>query len=165
MLFLPAVESSGSGDPGAALARERNPALAIITESFPREQVAELLGRLRASARPVPAVVLSEKPLTEWTVKYVKAGAFDCLTGPSDDCYVEGLMRCLEAVSGGSEAGRFFCDDCPPSVPFVGKSPAVERLLQTVRMVAFSRCTPVLILGETGVGKELVDRALHCWRS
>ncbi len=157
--------SASTPDAAVLIARQRNPALAIITESFPREQVAELLGQLRASARPVPAVVLSEKPLTEWTVKYVKAGAFDCLTGPSDDCYVEGLMRCLEAVSDTTETGRFFCDDCPPSVPFVGKSLAAERLLQTVRMVAFSRCNPVLILGETGVGKELVARALHCWRS
>ena len=124
-----------------------------------------MLGRLKALARPVPAVVLSETPLTEWTVKYVKAGAFDCLTGPSDKCYVDGLMRCVEAVSDSPEAGKYFCEDCPPGVPFVGKSPAAERLLQTVRMVAFSRCNPVLILGETGVGKELVARALHCWRS
>ena len=157
--------SASSPDAAVLIAREQNPALAIITESFPREQVVELLARLSALARPVPAVVLSEKPLTEWTVRYVKAGAFDCLTGPSDECYVEGLMRCLEAISGGAEAGRFFCDDCPPSVPFVGKSPAVQKLLQTVRMVAFSRCNPVMILGETGVGKELVARALHCWRS
>jgi len=157
--------SAGTPDAAVLMARERNPALAIITESFPPEQVVELLGRLRALARPVAAVVLSEKPLTKWTVKYVKAGAFDCLTGPDDESYVEGLMCCLEAITGGAEASRFFCDDCPAGVPFVGKSPAVERLLQTVRMVAFSRCNPVLILGETGVGKELIARALHYWRS
>ena len=155
---------ASTADGAVPIARDRNPSLVIITESIPREKVVGLLGRLQALARPVPAVVLSEKPLTEWTVKYVKAGAFDCLTGPSDECYVDGLTRCVEAIGDSAEMGRYFCEDCPPGVPFVGKSPAAERLLQTVRMVAFSRCNPVLILGETGVGKELVARALHCWR-
>ncbi len=147
------------------IALQQNPSLAIITESLGRQVVVDLLNQLRASSRPIPAVVVCDEPLTEWTVRYVKAGAMDCLTGPSDECYVEGLNRCLEAILSGPGRGRFFCDDCPPSVPFVGKSPAAEELLQKVRMVAFSRCNPVLILGATGVGKELVAKALHCWRS
>ena len=147
------------------VALQQNPSLAIITESLGRQVVVDLLSQLRASSRAIPAVVLSDEPLTEWTVRYVKAGAMDCLTGPSDESYVGGLDRCLEAILSGPGRGRFFCDDCPPGVAFVGRSPAAQRLLQTVRMVAFSRCNPVLILGETGVGKELVAKALHCWRS
>ncbi len=156
---------AGTPSEAISLAIKHGPSLAIIAESFPREEVVELLGKFRGLARPVPAVVLSEDPQTEWTVKYVKAGAFDCLTGPSDQCYVDGLMRCVEVIGDGAEVEKFFCDDCPPGVPFVGKSLAAEKLLQTVRLVAFSRCNPVLILGETGVGKELVAQALHCWRS
>ena len=147
------------------IALQQNPSLAIITESLGRQVVVDLLSQLRASSRAIPAVVLSDEPITEWTVRYVKAGAMDCLTGPSDECYVEGLNRCLEAILSGPGRGRFFCDDCPPGVPFVGRSPSAEKLLQTVRMVAFSRCNPVLILGATGVGKELIAKALHCWRS
>jgi transcriptional regulator with GAF, ATPase, and Fis domain len=42
----------------------------------------------------------------------------------------------------------------------VGQSPAIRKLLQMVARVA-PQDTPVLILGESGAGKELVARALH----
>jgi transcriptional regulator with GAF, ATPase, and Fis domain len=42
----------------------------------------------------------------------------------------------------------------------VGRSPALRRVLQLVEMVAASRAT-VLLLGETGTGKELIARAIH----
>jgi PAS domain S-box-containing protein len=44
----------------------------------------------------------------------------------------------------------------------VGKSPALQNVMEQVRKVAASDAT-VLLLGETGTGKELVARALHRW--
>jgi anaerobic nitric oxide reductase transcription regulator len=44
--------------------------------------------------------------------------------------------------------------------PMIGKSPALQTLLREVAMVAASDL-PVLILGETGVGKELIAECLH----
>ena len=42
----------------------------------------------------------------------------------------------------------------------VGQSPALREVLQLVEMVAASDST-VLLLGETGTGKELIARAIH----
>jgi transcriptional regulator with GAF, ATPase, and Fis domain len=44
--------------------------------------------------------------------------------------------------------------------PLVGKSPAIEEIVETIRLVG-PRRTTVLIQGESGTGKELVARALH----
>ncbi len=54
-------------------------------------------------------------------------------------------------------------DDLPVSAPFeriVGRGVALQRVLQQVEIVAPTEAT-VLILGETGTGKELVARAIH----
>lgn len=51
---------------------------------------------------------------------------------------------------------RFFMEDCPSSVSIVGKSKAMMQTLRMVRLVAQSNCNPVLIVGETGTGKELL---------
>ena len=42
----------------------------------------------------------------------------------------------------------------------IGNSPALKRVLELVKTVASTDCT-VLLLGETGTGKELIARAIH----
>ena len=64
-----------------------------------------------------------------------------------------------------SARDRFFLPECPPAVPLAGRSPAMAEVLRTVRLVAESRLSPVLITGETGTGKELAARAVHALRA
>ena len=45
-------------------------------------------------------------------------------------------------------------------VEFVGRSPALSSILEMVQAIAARRC-PVIITGETGVGKEMVARQIH----
>src|SRR5262249_46300303 len=52
-------------------------------------------------------------------------------------------------------------DDVTPILPgIVGRSSALRQVLQLVEVVAESDAT-VLLLGETGTGKELIARAIH----
>lgn len=60
---------------------------------------------------------------------------------------------------------RFFIRECPPSVSIVGKSPAIRKAIQMMRLVAQSACNPILIAGETGTGKELAAQAVHLLRN
>jgi len=59
---------------------------------------------------------------------------------------------------------QFFSRHCPPGVDIVGRSEAMEAALADLRLVGESGCNPVLIVGETGAGKELAARAVHAWR-
>jgi len=61
---------------------------------------------------------------------------------------------------------RFGCDQRPLGVEIVGQSAGMVRCLETIRLISESGCNPVLILGETGTGKELAARGVHwwCWR-
>jgi two-component system, NtrC family, response regulator len=59
---------------------------------------------------------------------------------------------------------RYFCRFCPPQLPIVGQSKGMQECLRTLKLVAQSNCNPVLILGETGTGKELAAQAIHAWR-
>lgn len=60
---------------------------------------------------------------------------------------------------------EFFFTKCPVSVDIVGKSRDMLELLENVQMIAESRCNPILIVGETGTGKEQFARAVHVWRN
>lgn len=58
--------------------------------------------------------------------------------------------------------------DCAQSQPFysrthndfLGKSPAFNSVMEVIRAIATREC-PVIITGETGVGKEMVARQIH----
>ena len=59
---------------------------------------------------------------------------------------------------------RFFATDFAARVGMVGKSKAIRETLEMIEMVAASNCNPVLIVGETGTGKELAASAVHMIR-
>ncbi|MCY2931783.1 MAG: sigma-54 dependent transcriptional regulator [Planctomycetota bacterium] len=63
----------------------------------------------------------------------------------------------------GSDSEPHLCEECPPTVDFVGRSAAIRESLAMMRAVGTSGLNPVLILGETGTGKELAARAVHHW--
>jgi transcriptional regulator with GAF, ATPase, and Fis domain len=62
------------------------------------------------------------------------------------------------------ETDRYFSNARPASVPIVGRSAGMLETIEMLRMVAESGCDPVLILGDTGTGKELAARAVHAWQ-
>ena len=64
----------------------------------------------------------------------------------------------------GSDDTEFFLDETAAAVAMAGRSPAIARTLQMIKLVAASRCNPVLIVGDTGTGKEVAARAVHVLR-
>jgi len=155
--------------PGVEPARrlqEDDPAdLIVLCESVPPSACLEFVEWVRKSDPRSSVAVVAAKASVDWAVRMIRAGACDYLNGPLTD---EILRRLVAGIRGEQAAceddGHFFCDQRPPGVPIVGRSEGITRVLETIRMVAQSRCNPILVLGETGTGKELAAQAVHAWR-
>jgi DNA-binding NtrC family response regulator len=117
----------------------------------------EVLRRIRARDGAPPTVVLTAFASAENTIQAMRLGAFDHLTKPIGRGDLAALLARMLARSDapsperkpGSEAGTL-----------IGSSSAMRNVQKTIGLAADSDAT-VLILGETGTGKELVARALH----
>jgi two-component system response regulator AtoC len=110
----------------------------------------------RAEAAPrVIAVVRARDAAAAMSL--LEAGVHDIVTDPIDDLAVTLALRHVSAAARPAANGHGHAI-APP--PLVGDGPAMEKLKATIKLVAPTRTT-VLVLGESGTGKELVARAIH----
>jgi DNA-binding NtrC family response regulator len=108
------------------------------------------------------AVVMTAYGTVESAVEAMKAGAFDYALKPFDLEELE--MKVERALEHRRLIVRLQAYDRETIIPkfenIVGESPQMKEVFRTIEKVARSNAT-VIILGETGVGKELVAEALH----
>ena len=108
------------------------------------------LGALAHGSPPVLVWRADEETWTDWRA----AGAAALRSGPADD---DALAECLLALS---RTRAENVEDPPDESGLVARSPALRSALARARRAAPSRAT-VLVLGETGTGKEVVARLIH----
>ena len=112
-----------------------------------------LLGEVVARRHAPAVVVMTAYAEVELAVQALKAGAVDFITKPWPN---ERLVACVQAAL----ARRAPIQSSAAVGELLGESVATQSLRTQIAQVGASEAS-VLILGENGVGKELVARALH----
>ncbi len=141
----------------SALDREP-PAVVLVAQALGPVATANVVARAGHLQPEVPVVVLGSSGTVQEAVDAMQQGAADYLAPPFEaDTLLSRLRRVLERGHGAAAP--------PPAVtsPFaglVGSSPTIRRVLATIDKISRYK-TSVLILGESGSGKELIARALH----
>ena len=121
----------------------------------------QLCDRLREARPDVPVLVITAFGSLDTAVAAIRAGAFDFLAKPFEiEELVFRLDRALQHRRLSEEVKRLRATQRPHVEELSGESEVMGRLRELVARVA-PNDSPVLILGETGSGKERVARALH----
>ena len=148
----------------AVAALERNTYDCIIVDlDMPGMNGLEVIQHCQRIAPDTDTVVLTGKASYEAVLGALKLGAFDFLTKP---CKLIELKALLARVASKREwvnkyrALKHQLDRAEGKTELVGISKAMEQVKALIDKVAPTNST-VLILGETGTGKELVARAVH----
>ncbi len=122
-----------------------------------------LLARLQALDDGLPVVMITGHGDIADAVDALRNGAYDFVAKPFDfDRLADSLKRALEkrGLVLDNRALSAAGSRVTPDLPLLGSSPAIARLRTVIDQVADAGMD-VLIEGETGVGKEVVARALH----
>jgi DNA-binding NtrC family response regulator len=160
------VLAAGCDSDVLSLLRRHSVDLLVIHESIPAAQSLPVVAMARRLTPDLPIVALAAEPNAGAAVQFIRAGAHDYIRGPLT---LEDLPR-LESLAQNricppkANQPQFFSPECPPGITLVGQSPALRRTLGLIHRVAKSQLSPILIMGETGTGKELAARAIHALR-
>jgi two-component system response regulator AtoC len=134
----------------------------VMTDlNMPRMNGMQLLRSLRERGEEVPVIVLTAFGTIETAVEAMKLGAADYIIRPFEMDTVELAVTRALAVGIMQRENRFLRDEVERGWgEFIGRSPKMRELYDLIRQVAPARSS-VVIVGETGTGKELVARAIH----
>ncbi len=134
----------------------------ILTDVvMPDENVFNVLPRIRKDRPRLPIIVMSAQNTLLTAVNAADAGAFEYVSKPFDLDDVTAAARRALSRPADAEASKAQARAMKDErLPLIGRSAAMQEVYRTVARLVGADLT-VLILGESGAGKELVARALH----
>ncbi|RKY09656.1 MAG: hypothetical protein DRP56_02315, partial [Planctomycetota bacterium] len=159
--FTQRLYAADDADDIWTLIESSDPDLILFDADIPHDTIHLSLEAFRRREINVPVVAVCSKEHAEHVNKLLNAGVFDVVDDYDDVSRMGQIIDKLQNIEAVSE---FFLEDCPPSIPIVGKSPSMQKTMQMIHMVASSSCNPVLIVGKTGTGKEMAAEAVHTLR-
>ncbi|HEU5361193.1 MAG TPA: sigma-54 dependent transcriptional regulator [Candidatus Deferrimicrobiaceae bacterium] len=149
------------GEKALLLLSRNTYAAAFLDIRMPGMEGIEVLERIQARKSPTRFFIMTAVRRPDAAARSTRAGASEFLTKPFDIADIENLLREIEKESVSRER-PFRTEDSEEwkSARILGRSRAILDVFLGVGKVADSDAT-VLLLGERGVGKELVARCLH----
>jgi len=157
-------------DSGAVmpLLAEQDVGVVVLDIGMPGRSGCDLLVDIAREYPHIPVIFMTAMNDLETAVLCMRSGAFDYLLKPVEKSrLVTAVRRALELRMLQSELislkDRFLSDELENTSAFAGiitKNKKMRAIFQYVEVIAGTH-QPVLITGETGVGKELIARSIH----
>ena len=154
------VMVAATGEEGAALVEREAPDLVFLDIKMPGMDGLEVLQRITHLTEVTPVVVMSGHGTISTAVEATRLGAFDFIEKPLESERVLVLVRNAVDSRRLRTENRTLRKDQEKRHQIVGDSPGLATVRAAVHKAAPTNAT-VLIWGESGVGKELVARAVH----
>jgi two-component system response regulator AtoC len=157
------VETADSGESALALVDAFGPDVILTDVRMPKMSGLELLATLKAKNALATVIVMSAYGSIDLALEAIQAGAYDYVAKPFKPDEVVLALRKAEERETLRRENRALKEAISQQAQFesmLAKSAPMVEVFRTVAKIADFKTT-VLVTGESGVGKELVARALH----
>jgi len=157
------VETFSEAETALEALKNEPPDLILLDIGLPGMGGIEALEKIKDQYPDILVIMITAYEDFKSVVSAMKAGAYDYLVKP---IHMEGLevivRNAIETTRLKKEVRALQEAYLKENVPcFIGESNAILDVMSFVDQVAKSPDTPILILGETGTGKELIASAVH----
>ena len=150
-----------NGDAALALLKHHGPPIVFLDYRLPGLDGLELLDRIKKTTPDAAVIFMTAFGAMDVAIRAMQSGAHEYLTKPLDLDRIRAIIdhilagkKTLQSLTGRRSVPEVSLEQ------MVGASPAMQEIFKMIGLLA-AQDVSVLITGESGVGKELVSRALH----
>ncbi len=157
------VEGASHGEEALSLLEEKDFSLVLLDLLLPDMNGIEVLRWIKENLSLTEVIVITGHGTIRTAVEAMKLGAFDFLTKPCSLSEIEITVKKALETRGMKRENLLYRKERDVSTSYsdyVFESPKMKEILRFVEKVSCSDC-PVLITGESGVGKEVVANLIH----
>jgi len=157
------VETASSGEEALGMVDSFGPDVVLTDVRMPKMGGLDLLSTLKAKGNEATVIVMSAYGNMDLALDAMKAGAYDYVQKPFKPDEVVLALRKAEERELLRRENRALRDEIRKEHRFediLAKSGRMQEIFRTITKIAEYKTT-VLVTGESGVGKELVARAIH----
>ncbi|MCB2228937.1 MAG: sigma-54 dependent transcriptional regulator [Desulfarculaceae bacterium] len=157
------VQTFATGEEAVAAAERQAPDLILQDIGLPGMDGVECLRRIKAIAPEVLFIMITAYEDVDTVVRAMRSGAHDYVVKPLHlETLKSKIDNALETIRLRKEVRAIQKRYLEENLPlFIGESNSIQSVMEFVTRVAASPDMPVLILGQTGTGKELIAGAIH----
>ena len=157
------VKTFASAEEAIEAVKKGAPDLILQDIGLPGMDGVECMRRIKEIAPEVLFIMITAFEDVDTVVGAMRLGAHDYVVKPLHlDTLKQNIEKALETIRLRKEVRRLQKRYLEENLPlFIGESNSIQNVMEFVARVAKSPDVPVLILGQTGTGKELIAGAIH----
>ena len=153
------TNSAFSAKEGIENAKKFNPDLVLLDLKLPDKSGIDVIPIIKSINDEIPIIMVSGSGETNDIVSAMKSGASDYVQKPIDSAPLLGKIKNLLEIKKISSTQKELTDAGKYGL-ILGESPQIKRLIRELSKISAAD-SPVLILGESGVGKSLLAQLIH----
>ncbi len=153
-----------TGEQAVDLFRAELPDVVILDIKLPGISGIEVLERIKEVERDVPVIMVTATSQVDVAVKAMKLGAYDYISKPFDLNEIRTKVRhALEKTQLQQEVDYFRSRQAERHGfdRIIGDCPKMQEVVAMARRIAQSSSTTVLLMGDSGTGKDILAQAIH----
>jgi DNA-binding NtrC family response regulator len=143
--------------------KEHSPAVVLLDIILPDIDGLKVLEKLKQKDPDLIVIMITATKTVKTAVEAMKLGAYDYITKPFDIDELRLIISRALSTQALEKEVKYLREEVDKSFGFgniIGKSKVMKEIFKVVRQIADSKST-VLIMGDSGTGKELISRAVH----
>jgi len=158
------VFTAGSAEDGLAKFEKEMPEIVFVDNRLPNMQGIEFLSKIKEIESSTYVVFMTAYGTIETAVEAMKRGAYDYINKPFTFEEIHVILKGIREKIELENNLRILKRERFSDINFdgiIGRSRQMKEIIQLSKKIAKSEATTVLLLGESGTGKDLLARAIH----